>query len=457
MHRLICPMLLLLAACSRPDPASEQARLEREFEQTMTGATLAGKFSLGSRVAEDRYTISKASKLRGDLWIIQTRIQYGKRDVTVPVPVAVKWAGDTPVIMLTDAGIPGLGTYTARVVIYRGQYAGTWSAKDHGGQMWGTVTRASGGRQQSTSARFLAVVEKIAGKVGFYDASGVRVAEAKVGTHPHEIVLSPDRRYAYVSDNGILWMTEPGEGGNTISILDLETRQKAGVISLGNYRRPHGMDVDPGTGRIVSTIENPDGLLLIDPAQRKVIRKYDVQGEDPHMVLLDAKAEYAYVSNTATHTLAAVHLESGKVKLIPVDKRPQGATLSTDGRLLYLTCSDGNSIVIIDTEKKERIGSIATGKGPGRVVLAPDGKTLVYNLQPGEAAGFADIASRKETSTIPLGGRPLSLTMSPDGQYAYAGIQDQDKVIVISVAERKIVQTIATPPKSGPDPALPLP
>jgi len=32
------------------------------------------------------------------------RIQNGKRDVTAPVPVAVKWAGDTPVIMLTDHG-----------------------------------------------------------------------------------------------------------------------------------------------------------------------------------------------------------------------------------------------------------------------------------------------------------------------------------------------------------------
>ena len=42
---------------------------------------------------------------------------------------------------------------------------------------------------------------------------GALIAGVAVGKHPHEIRFSPDRRLAYVSDNGILWMTDPGEGG----------------------------------------------------------------------------------------------------------------------------------------------------------------------------------------------------------------------------------------------------
>lgn len=142
MWKLALTLLLLLAGCAKKDPASEQARLEKEFEQSLTGATLAGKFSMGDKIAADRYTISKASKLQGDLWLINTRIQYGTHDVTVPVPVNVKWAGDTPMITLTDLGIPGLGTFTARVLFYRGQYAGTWANNTgHGGQMWGKLEK----------------------------------------------------------------------------------------------------------------------------------------------------------------------------------------------------------------------------------------------------------------------------------------------------------------------------
>jgi YVTN family beta-propeller protein len=303
----------------------------------------------------------------------------------------------------------------------------------------------------------LAVVEKIAGAVGFYTSDGERVGGAQVGKHPHEIVVSPDRKQLYVSDNGILWMTEAGEGGNTISVIDIATMKRVGTIDLGQYRRPHGMDVDRKNGRLVTTIENPDGLLLIDLASRKVLRKYDVKGADPHMVLLSPDGKTAYVSNTASNALAAVNLDSGDVKLIPSGTRPQGAAWSRDGKSIYLTNSDSNSISIIDPAAARQTGTISTCNGPGRIAVIPDGKTLVYNCQPGQAVGFADLATRKQTTVIPLGGNPLSLTMSNDARLAYAGIQDQDKVIVISVPDRKILRTMQTPKGSGPDPALPLP
>jgi DNA-binding beta-propeller fold protein YncE len=128
--------------------------------------------------------------------------------------------------------------------------------------------------------------------------------------------------------------------------------------------------------------------------------------------------------------------------------------LTRDGSRIYLTCSDGNAIVVIDTQKKERVGMIRTGNGPGRIALTPDERTLVYNLQPGQAVGFADVASGRETGQVALGGNPLSLTLSRDGRLAYAGIQDQDKVMVVSVEQRKIVRVIETPKGAGPDPAI---
>lgn len=302
----------------------------------------------------------------------------------------------------------------------------------------------------------LVIVEKKAGAVGFYSPEGKRLAGVKIGEHPHEIVLAPDGRTAYISDNGILWMQYAGEGGNTISIVDVKNRSKIGVIDLGNYRRPHGLALDAKRNRLYSTIENPDGLLAIDLATRKVIRKYDVQGEDPHMVLLSPDGETAFVSNVSTATIAAIHLASGKTKLIPTDKRPQGGVLSKDGKLIYMTNSDGNSITIIDVAKQENIGRIATSKGPGRIDVTPDGKAVIYNLQAGEGVGWADIASRKQTHEVKLPGPPLSMTLSPDGAHAYIGVQDHDTVAIVSVADHKIVKTFKTPANAGPDPVMAL-
>lgn len=141
---ILLSLVLFLAACAKKD--SSQAALESKFQETMTGVTLAGTFTLSDRPGktfEERYTISKVTRLTGDTWLFNSRIKYGSHDVTVPIPLAVKWAGDTPVITLTDLPIPGLGTFTARVMIFRGQYAGTWSGKDHGGHLFGKLEKGT--------------------------------------------------------------------------------------------------------------------------------------------------------------------------------------------------------------------------------------------------------------------------------------------------------------------------
>jgi YVTN family beta-propeller protein len=303
----------------------------------------------------------------------------------------------------------------------------------------------------------IAVVEKKAGTVGFYTADGKRVSEVKVGSFPHETAFSPDRRFLYVTDNGLLWMTDPGEGFNTISIIDLTTRKKTAAIDLGNYRRPHGIAVVEKTGQIVTTIENPDGLLLVDPGARKVVRKYDVKGKSPHMVTLGPGAQVAYVSNSNSGGVAALNLASGNVeKFIPTGKNPQGGVLTRDGKILYIANGESNTISIIDTSKNEVIGEIKTGEQPGRVELTPDEKFLVYNLQRGEGCGIADPKTRKQVAEIHVPGKPLSVSLSRDGRTAYLGLMDSDTVAVVSVPERKVIRVIPTPKGAGPDTVTPL-
>jgi len=127
-------------------PKVEMNELERKFERTMSGATLVGRFTVtgrgddGKPPAEERYEISKVTKIGPDQWLFVARI--GEAKFPVPLPLPVKWAGDTPVISVTKVKVPGMGTYTARVLIYDDHYAGTWDAGDHGGHLWGRIERA---------------------------------------------------------------------------------------------------------------------------------------------------------------------------------------------------------------------------------------------------------------------------------------------------------------------------
>ncbi|QDT15201.1 hypothetical protein [Alienimonas californiensis] len=139
------PQDMTLLADPQDGPAAAARR--DAFAALMTGATLDGRFSVdGSpdKLPEERYEIGQVSYVKDDLWTIAARIKYGANDVTVPVPVKVFWAGDTPVITLEETTLPGMGTFSARVLVHKtgsGQtrYAGTWQHDAKGGCLFGTV------------------------------------------------------------------------------------------------------------------------------------------------------------------------------------------------------------------------------------------------------------------------------------------------------------------------------
>jgi YVTN family beta-propeller protein len=277
-----------------------------------------------------------------------------------------------------------------------------------------------------------------------------------VGSHPHEIVLSPDKQTLYVADNGVVWMTETTTGENTVSVVDILTRKTVGKIELEQFYRPHGITFDAPLGRLLVTTENPSWLLSIDPLTRKVVQKYEVGGKAPHIVKVRSQAPIAFVTNTDTGTLAFINLQSGARKVISCGERPQGQALSPDGKALYVANSGGASISVFDVDRQERIATIPTAKAPVRLVVTPDGKTLIYAAQEGRSVGFLDIKTRKEIGTVALSGRPVSMSLSLDGSLAYSSIQEQDKIYVLSVPRRATVKVIDTPKGTGPDPVVPL-
>ncbi len=131
---------------SQPAETLDQAELEKKFVEDMSNVVFSGSYSVTREGKEtpaqmEKYTIASVSKVKDDFWLFTARIQYGKHDLTIPMTLQVKWAGDTPMISLTNLTIPGLGTFTSRVLIYGDRYAGTWQHGKTGGHLWGRIER----------------------------------------------------------------------------------------------------------------------------------------------------------------------------------------------------------------------------------------------------------------------------------------------------------------------------
>jgi hypothetical protein len=124
-------------------PAAELNEQEAAFVELMTNADMVGRFTVDGHEGnahEERYLIQSVTKREGNEWTVQATIVYGEFNVPVPVPVQVDWAGDTPVLSVTDLSLPLLGEgFTSRVMFYGDRYAGTWQHGEIGGHMFGRI------------------------------------------------------------------------------------------------------------------------------------------------------------------------------------------------------------------------------------------------------------------------------------------------------------------------------
>jgi len=127
------------------DPVS-LTDLEREFSERMRDVSLVGSFTLTGREdrtpRSDRYDIYSVEKVGEDLWRFNASMSCcGVNGATLPIVVPMRWIGDTPMIMMTDTSLPGLGTFTVRVFFYGDRYSGTWQHDKFGGHMSGRIEK----------------------------------------------------------------------------------------------------------------------------------------------------------------------------------------------------------------------------------------------------------------------------------------------------------------------------
>jgi len=141
---VMCCLSLSLAGAAAAQQGEDP---EERLVEMMAGKRLVGSFSVvtpegESRPQADNYMVSELERGEGDRWIFVARMGTGSNGIELPVPVEVLWAGSTPVLTMTEQTIEGLGTFTARVLLHDGRYAGTWQHGPVGGNMWGRIVDA---------------------------------------------------------------------------------------------------------------------------------------------------------------------------------------------------------------------------------------------------------------------------------------------------------------------------
>lgn len=304
-----------------------------------------------------------------------------------------------------------------------------------------------------SAADTLLVVEKNNDSVGFYDlSSGAPLATVKVGHIPHEFVFSADNKSLYVTNYGTARWTDDAPGGNHISIIDLASRKVTGEIGLGEYHRPHGIELGR-SGKLYVTCDLPSAVLVIDPIQRKIERVLRSETKDlPHMLLLTHDESKLYTVNAGNGTVSVRNLQSNRARHLQVGGVPMGIALTRDEKRLYIATRTANTVVEIDTAKWSILRTFPIEGQPVRLQILPDGKRMLVSLIVDGEMAVLDLATGREIKRMKVGLNAEGMHIDPQTGEGFVSAQGEKRVVRFSLDNIERKGAVAT--QERPDPIL---
>ena len=302
----------------------------------------------------------------------------------------------------------------------------------------------------------LLVVHKWADSLGVYSSqTGEQLATIPVGKGPHELVLSADRRLAYVTEYGVRTYTEESKGGNTISIVDLKSLSPIGVIDLGRYHRPHGILMGR-SGKLYVTVDFPPALLVVDPEKKTIVGQCELDQSLPHMVSLLWDESRAYTANSGSGTVSVVDLKLGQaICTIPIGGVPMGFALTRNNETLFASNRTGNGVAVINTSENRVTQMIKVDGQPARLLLIRNDGLLLVTLHEAGDVAVIDTKTFEVVKRFHAGSNVEGMNADESNGFGYVSAQGDDKLVKFSLEDWDIKLQIQT--EARPDPIQFLP
>lgn len=296
-----------------------------------------------------------------------------------------------------------------------------------------------------SQANAIAVVQKEICSLGVYNlADGNSLAQIPLPEQSHELVITPDNRYAFIAQYGVKKWLAPGVGGNQITVVDLQQHKVVNTLDLTPYYRLHGIRMD-NHGRLFVLSETSSVLIRFDnPVENdEPDALIPVHGVRSHYFVLNKAGTRAWVSDTLSGMAISVNTEdpTQAVQKVFNGKGPEGCCLSPDESRFYIINRYGNAIKAYDANTLKLLHQAETQGESVRVVALGNGHLVVANSARKSLLVFDP--SLKPLKEIPLSGAPTAITLTDNDDRVITSTED-NKLTWIDIAQGKPVKTIST-------------
>jgi YVTN family beta-propeller protein len=266
---------------------------------------------------------------------------------------------------------------------------------------------------------------------------------------PHGLVIAPDGRRIYVSDEAL----------RTLDVVDAKTLKVVKRIPLSG--RPNNVDVSKDGARVyVGIVQAPGAVDVIDVASMTNIKSIAVKGPI-HNVYLTPDGKFAVAGSIPGKTINVIDTASNTLAWtleMSAGIRPMAFTRNADGstKEIVVQLSDFHGFALVDFAARKEIRRITLPDPPGvhketeglqgspshGLAITPDGKMLWATSKQYEYVAAYSLPDFKLLKTVTVGLHPDWLTIPPDGKSLYVAVAGDDTTVVVDIQSMRVVKKI---------------
>jgi YVTN family beta-propeller protein len=281
----------------------------------------------------------------------------------------------------------------------------------------------------------LAIVDPVAGKVVASIPEG--------GITGHEVIASPDGRFAYVPIYGNSGVGAPGTDGTNMIVVDIATRKIVGNVDFGHGVRPHCPIFGPKDGLLYVTTELDKTVSIIDPKTLKIIGAIPTGSPESHMLALSHDGKRGYTANVGPGTVSVLDIHARKtITIIPISGNTQRIAISNDDKWVFTADQKKPQMAVIDTAtntvaKWVPLSGLGYGSAP-----TPDGRWLIMPIPDKNVVDVVDLKAMQVARSVAVCNYPQEVVVRPDGKTAYVSCTKGGQVAEVDLGAWKTTREI---------------
>jgi YVTN family beta-propeller protein len=291
----------------------------------------------------------------------------------------------------------------------------------------------------------LIAVDKRGGKVLFLDPADCSTVGVLDGFAPvpHELLVMPDRRHAWIPIFGNGTHASNPIPGNRIAVVDLPTRRHVRDIDIAPLLSPHGIALGRD-GLVHVTCEASGVVAILDPGAERVVGTIDVGSVNAHRLALSGDGRWLYTENEEDASISVVDLAARSMVARIETPRPLSGIAVAPGSGDVIAVDGERPVILrIDPAKRAVIEEIALEghAGPAQIPrYSPDGSRLLVTGTKGVVTLLDAGLSRQ--SAIPSDGGSMDAAFHPDGRTLLVANQRAGTISVIDLATRRLLRNV---------------